>query len=117
MSLPANTSQTGPVQPETPQLIETEESGFDVDDLLSNAKFYQDTTIELQNAYDTLQHRYAQQAHLIQEASGVLHVTETQASQQQQELLDLQKDHEADIQLAVGKAVFELKEQLAASQT
>ena len=89
MSIPPNTSQTGPVQPETPQSIETEESvsGFDVDDLLSDGKFYQDTAIELQNAYDTLQQRYAQQAHLIQEASGALHVAETQASQRQQELL------------------------------
>ena len=116
MSVPPNTGQTGPVQPETPQSIETEESGFDTDDLLADAKFYQDTAIELQNAYDTLQHRYAQQAHLIQETSGALHVAETQASQRQQELLDLQKDHEADIQLAVGKVVFELKEQLAAAK-
>ena len=77
---------------------------------MSDAKFYQDTAIELQNAYDTLQHRYAQQTHLIQEASGALHITETQASQWQ-ELLDLQKDHEADVQLAVSKAVFELKEE------
>ena len=81
MSLPPNTSQTGPVQPETPQSIETEESGFNADDLLLDAKFYQDTAIELQNAYDTLQHRYAQQAHLIQEASGALHAAETQVSQ------------------------------------
>ena len=68
--------------------------------MLSDTKFYQDTAIELQNAYDTLQHRYVQQAHLIQEAFGALHATETQASQWQQELLDLQKDHEADVQLA-----------------
>ena len=40
MSLPPNTGQTGPVQPETPQSIETEESGFDMDDLLLEAKFY-----------------------------------------------------------------------------
>ena len=52
-SLPPSTSQTDPVQPETPQSIETEELGFDVDNLLLDAKFYQDTAIELQNAYDT----------------------------------------------------------------
>ena len=118
MSVPHNTGQTGPIQPETPQSLETEESGtgFDVDDLLSDAKFPQDTAIELQNAYDTLQQRYAQQVLLIQEASGALHVAETQASQRQQELLNLQKDHEADIQLAVGQVVFELKEQLTAAK-
>ena len=52
-SLPPSTSQTGPVQPDTLQSIETEESGFDADNLLLDAKFYQDTAIELQNSYDT----------------------------------------------------------------
>ena len=42
-------------------------SGLVTGDLLEDAKFYQDA-IELQTAYDTLQKRFAQQAHLMQEA-------------------------------------------------
>ena len=56
-------------------------SGLVTGDLLEDAKFYQDVAVELQSAYDTLQHRYAQQAHLIEEASGALHAAETQASE------------------------------------
>ena len=91
-------------------------SGLDTGNLLEDAKFYQDVAIELQLAYDNLQHRYSQQAHLIEEASGALHAAETQASKRQQELLDLQKDHEVNVQLATGKAVFEYREQLAAAK-
>ena len=85
-------------------------------DLLEDAKFYQDLTVELQTAYDTLESRFTQQARLMEEASGALHTAEMEASRKQRELLKLQKDHEADIQLAVGKAVFEYKEQLAAAK-
>ena len=103
---------------EAPETTGEEEStsGLRMGDLLEDAKFYQDITIELQTAYDTLQSRFTQQAHLMEEASGALHAAETQASIRQQELLKLQKDHEADIQLAVGKAVFGYREQLAAAK-
>ena len=52
----------------------------------------------------------------MEEASGALHTAESEASKRQRELLKLQKNHEANIQLAVGKAVFELKEQLATAK-
>ena len=63
-----------------------------------------------------MERRFTQQAHLMEEASGALHAAESQASKRQQELLKLQKDCEADIQLAVGKAVYEYREQLAATK-
>ena len=87
-------------------------SGLDTGDMLEDAKFYQDVAVELQTAYDNLQHRYAQQVHLIEKSSGALHAADTQASKRQWELLNVQKDHKADVQLAVGKAVFEYREQL-----
>ena len=77
-------------------------SGLLTRDLIEDAKFYQDVAIELQTAYDTLQNRFTQQACLMEEASGALHAAETQASKRQQELLKLQNDREADIQLAVS---------------
>ena len=85
-------------------------------DLLEDAKFYQDVAVELQTAYQTLERRFTQQARLMEEASGALHAAESQASKRQQELLKLQKDREADIQLAVGEVVYEYREQLAAAK-
>ena len=76
-----------------------------VDDILQDAKLYQDATIEYQNAYQALKQKYSEQAHLMEEASGALFAAESQASQKHQELLDLQKKSEADIQLAIGKAL------------
>ena len=66
-------------------------SGLDTGNLLEDAKFYQDVAVELQTAYDNLQDRYVQQAHLIEEASGALHAAETQASKRQWELLNVKK--------------------------
>ena len=86
-----------------------------VDDILQDAKLYQDATIEYWNAYQALKQKYSKQAHLMEEASGALFAAESQASQKQQELLDLQKKCEADIQLAIGKALVPYKEQLSSA--
>ena len=88
-------------------------SGLVTGDLLEDVKFYQDVAVELQTAYDTLQNMFTQQACLMEEASGALHAAESQVSKRQQELLNVQKDHEANVQQAVGRAVFEYREQLA----
>ena len=88
---PQSLDQTGPEDSESPQSRVEEESmsGLDTGNLLEDAKFSQDVAVELQSAYDNLQHRYSQQACLIEEASGALHAAETQASKRQQELLEL----------------------------
>ena len=103
---------------EAPETTGEEESegGLHTGDLIEDAKFYQDITVELQSAYNTLESRFTQQACLMEEASGALHTAESEASKRQRELLKLQRDHEANVQLAVGKAVFEYKEQLAATK-
>ena len=110
--------ESGLEDSEAPETTGEEESTsvLRMGDLLEDTKFYQDVAIELQTAYDTLQSRFMQQACLMEEASGALHAEETQASIRQQELLKLQKDRKADIQLAVGKAVFGYREQLAAAK-
>ena len=79
-------------------------------DLLEDAKFYQDVAVELQTAYDTLQKRFNHQSHLMEEASGALRAAETQASQRQQELFEVQRDYEANVQQAIGEAVVEYRE-------
>ena len=85
--------QSGLEDSETPQTTGEEESqsGLHMGDLLEDAKFYQDVTIELQMAYETLESRFTQQARLMEEASGALHGAESQASKRQQELLKLQR--------------------------
>ena len=79
--------------------------GLVTSDLLEDAKFYQDIAVELQTAYDTLQQRFTQQARLMEEASGALHAVESQASKRQWELLEVQRDHETNVQQAIGEAV------------
>ena len=106
--------QTGPEDSKSSQLQVEEESmsGLVTSDLLEDAKFYQDVAVELQMAYDTLQKRFAQQEYLMEEASGALHAAESQVSKGQWELLNVQKDHEANVQQAIGKVVVEYREQL-----
>ena len=82
-------------------------------DLLEDAKFYQDMAVELQTAYDTLQKRFDQQSHLMEESSGALHAAESQASRRQRELLEVQRDYDANVQQAIGETVMEYHEQLA----
>ena len=106
---------------ETPEITGEEESegaagGLLTGDILEDAKFYQDVAVELQTAYDTLENRFTQQARLMEEASGALHAAESEASKWQRELLKLQRDHEANVDQAVDRAVSEYKEQLIAAK-
>ena len=107
---------------EAPETTGEEESegaigGLLTGDIIEDAKFYQDVAVELQTAYDTLENRFTQQARLMEEASGALHAAESEVSKRQQELLKLQRDHEANVEQAVGRAVSEYKEQLIAAKT
>ena len=101
--------RTGPEDSKSSHSSMEEESmgGLVTSNLLEDAKFYQDVAVELQTAYDTLQKRFAQQSRLMEEASGALHAAESQASKRQWELLKVQRDHEANVQQAIGEAVVE----------
>ena len=93
-------------------------------DLVEDAKFDQDTTSEYQSAYEALclqqeelQSRYNQQAHLVEEASGALRAAETESSQRYQEIVNLQKKWDADIQHAINKAVVQYQLQLSTAKS
>ena len=89
-----------------------------VNDILEDVKLYQDAAIEYCNSYEVLEWKYVEQACLMEEASGVLFAAETQASQKQQELLDLQGRYEAEIQMAMDEALtpyVHLKDQLSSA--
>ena len=80
-------------------------------DLIEDAKFYQDAAIGYQDAYETLpiqqkelQHRYTQQAQLVEEASEALRAVEAESSLRHQEFFTLQQQWEADIQHAIDQS-------------
>ena len=93
---------------------------MDSGDLIEDAKFYQDATIEYQRAYKTLQlqqGRNTQQACLIEEASGALKAAESEVSKHHQELISFQQSHDRDIQSAVNKAVAKYQAQLSSANS
>ena len=92
--------------------------------LIEDAKFYQDTELEYQDAYETLwlqqeelQHRYTQQAQLVQEASEALRAAEVQSSIRQQEFVALQSQWEAEIRQAIDEAVSQYQHKLSSTQS
>ena len=54
---------------------------------------------------------------MIEEASGALTAAETESSQRYQEIVDLQKRWDADIQYAVNKAVTQYQLQLSTAKS
>ena len=87
-------------------------------------KFYQDTTLGYQDAYETLciqqeelQHRYTQQAQLVEEASKALQAVEAESSARHKEYVALQNQQEAEIQQAIGEAVSQYQHQLSSVQS
>ena len=70
--------------------------GISQEDLIKDAKFYQDAAINYQNAYEALlaqqaelQGKFEAQSHLIQEASAAIDAAETEAKTCHQELLHI----------------------------
>ena len=89
-------------------------------DLIEDAKFYQVAALGYQDAYETLciqqeelQHRYTQQAQLVEEESEALRFAEAESSLRHQEFVTLQEQWEADIQHAIDKAMSQYQLQLS----
>ena len=96
---------------------EESQSGLHSGDLLEDAKFHQDASLLRCKPLTICWREGSLNKHsLMEEASGALHTAESQVSKRQQELLKIQKDHEADIHLAVGQVVYEYREQLTAAK-
>ena len=92
--------------------------------LIENAKFYQDTALNYQNAYEALhaqqvelQGRYSAQASLIEEALAAVKAVEAEAQQRHEQLLDVQHGHQVEIEAAVSRAVEQYKVQLSNAQS
>ena len=97
--------------------------GISQEDLIEDAKFYQDTAIKYQNAYEALlaqqtelQGKFEVQSHLIQEASAAIDAAETEAENHHQELLHIRRDHQKEMDSAVSRMAEQYKVQLTSAQ-
>ena len=100
--------------------------GRRLEDLIEDAKFYQDVAINYQNAYEALFAQLAQQAelqdkfeaqsHLMQEASAAIYAAETEAEKHHQELLCIRQDHQKEMDSVVRKIAEQYKVQLTSIQ-
>ena len=66
---------------------------------------------------EELQHRYTQQAQLVEEASEALRAAEAESSLRHQEFVTLQQQWEADIQHAIDKAMSQYQLQLSSAKS
>ena len=66
---------------------------------------------------EELQHRYTQQAQLVEEASEALRAAEAESSLRHQEFVNLHQQWEADIQHAIDKAVSQYQLQLSSAKS
>ena len=93
------------------------------EDLIEDAKFYQDVAINYQNTYEALlaqqaelQDKFKAQSCLMEEASEAIHAAETEAQQCHQELLCLRQEHQKEVDSAVGRVAEQYKVQLTSAQ-
>ena len=95
-----------------------------VEDLVQDAKFYQDTALELQGAYKDLyqwqvklQGEYDEQSKLLKEASMAIKAADAEAKQRHQALLDVQCNKQQEFNQAIEGAVQQYKVQLNTAQS
>ena len=95
-----------------------------VEDLVQDAKFYQDTALELQGTYKDLyqqqvelQGKYDEQSKLLKEASMAIKAADAEAKQRHQALLDVQHNKQQEFDQAIEGAVQQYKVQLNTAQS
>ena len=95
--------------------------------LLEDVKYFHNTALSYQDAYEALQAqqvelqtKFSEQAQLVQEASDALKAAEAESAVCQQELAaeltTLRSQREADIQQAIGQAMVQYRDQLSSTQ-
>ena len=95
-----------------------------VEDLVQDAKFYQDTALELQGAYKNLyqwqvelQGKYDEQSKLLKEVSAAIKAADAEAKQRHQALLYVQCNKQQEFNQAIEGAVQQYKVQLNTAQS
>ena len=95
-----------------------------VEDLVQDAKFYQDTALELQGAYEDLyqwqvklQGKYDEQSKLLKEVSMAIKAADVEAKQRHQALHDVQYNKQQEFNQAIEGAVQQYKVQLNTAQS
>ena len=94
-----------------------EDSGSEDGDIIRDAKFFQDTATEYQQAFQSLDEKYTHQFVLVKEASEALKASESCVAELQEELKALHQNCDKDIQVAVGQAVVNYKQKLSKEQS
>ena len=77
-----------------PVLTTINEMGPEPGDIVQDAKFFQEVTMEYQLAYQSLDEKYSQQAILVKEASEALKASESCVVELQEELMALKQNCE-----------------------
>ena len=121
--------QTEAVEPvQTPSSVESVESiNTHTANLLEDVKYFHNTALSYQDAYEVLQMqqvelqtKFSEQAQLVQEASEALKAVEAESTAHHwelaTELTTLHGQREADIQQAVGEAMVQYHDQLSSAQ-
>ena len=104
-------------------LLSSQEGEGVIEDLVEDAKFYQDVAVELQGVYEDLyqkqvklEHKYEEQSNL-KEASVAIQAAEAEAKQRHQDLLDVQCGKQFEFDQALSSAVEQYKVQLNTAQS
>ena len=100
-----------------PVLTSVEDSGSKEGDIICDAKFFQDTVTEFQQAFQSLGEKYTHQSILVKEASEALKASESHVSELQEELKALHQNRDKDIQAAVSQAVVDYEQKLSTEQS
>ena len=95
-----------------------------IEDLVEDAKFYQDTAVELQGMYEDLyqkqvelEPKYEEQSNLLKEASVAIQAVEAEAKQRHQNLLYVQCGKHFEFDQALSSVVEQYKVQLNTAQS
>ena len=113
--IPIESDEESTIDPDV--LTTIDEMGSGTGDIADNAKLFQDAATEYQLTYQSLDKKYSEQAVLVHEALEALKASESHAKELQKELDALKKNHESDIQMAVGGAVLQYEELLSTEQS
>ena len=101
-----------------------EDDHLDHVDLIEDAKFYKNATLDYQNAYEVLhvqqvelQSKYSTQSYLMEKALAAIKAAKAEVQQWHQEFLDAKCDCQSEIESAVSRAVEQYQVQLSTAQS
>ena len=114
--IPVESDEESSTDPD-PILTTIDETGSGADDIVGDAKLFQETATEYQLAYQSLDKKYSEQAVSVYEASETLKASQSCVEELQREMDALKQNCDSDIQLAVGGTVLQYEQHLTSEQS